>query len=694
MGDILGVPVSAALGRTLESTFGVEFTAEVRRALGGQLSDENNALRVVANGVCFDALLHRHQGIVILELESCDANTTDNRTHRLLHSALVHLQSVETLSDLCDAVVTEVRRITGFDRVMVYQFEDDGHGVVRAELKQDGLEPYLGLHYPASDIPQQARQLYLKSWLRIIPDARYAPCGLIPTHRPDTGAPLDLSFCVLRSISPIHLEYLANMGVRASMSVSLIVRGRLWGLVSCVHHGGPRHVSVFDRASCTLLARLMSLQISALVDRELAFRRTARKSAIDALAEAMQAGPEVLGGLLARPTELLELVDATGASMVNAGEIVSRGATPPPEAVRTISDFIDRRHAEAVFATSSLANDLAEMQTFKDVASGVLSFTLPGEPLRRILWFRPEILQTVNWGGDPRKPVEEAPERPHPRRSFALWREEVRLRSIPWNSGDLEAAEDLRRRAIEIDLEKQVERAHLAVRARDDLVAVVSHDLKNPLNVIQLQATLLRAWATEDRDEGAQRLRAVVDRMQRSVDRMNALIHDLVDLAKIEAGRFELYRTREPVDDVVDETIVIFRPLADAKRISLDTEQAHDLTVELDRERVFQVLSNLLGNAIKFTPEEGRVTLRVARENDDVVFSVTDSGPGVPEEHVETLFNRYWQAPANRRHGTGLGLYIAKGIVEAHGGRIWVERPSSGGASFRFTLPVSPPRTP
>ena len=172
---------------------------------------------------------------------------------------------------------------------------------------------------------------------------------------------------------------------------------------------------------------------------------------------------------------------------------------------------------------------------------------------------------------------------------------------------------------------------------------------------------------------------------------MDALIHDLLDLAKIEAGRFVLRRTLEPVTDVVEETLVILGPLADAKRIRLKVEQAPDLTIELDRERIFQVLSNLVGNAIKFTPEEGRVALRVALEQDSVVFSVTDSGPGVSDEHVDKLFNRYWQAPARGRHGSGLGLYIAKGIVEAHGGRIWVQRSSAGGASFHFTLPASPP---
>jgi two-component system, chemotaxis family, sensor kinase Cph1 len=687
----LGLPIEATLRSPLEAVFGRDRAGEVRKALDEARAGESSRLCLVLGGTRFDGLVHRHQGLALLELEPTDPGTAPQWPHQPLHRAIVRLQSAAKLQELCDAVVSEVRKLTGFDRVMVYQFDEDGHGVVRAELKEDELEPYLGLHYPASDIPRQARELYLKNWIRIIPEARYTRCELVPSHRPDTGAPLDLSFCILRSVSPIHLEYLANMGVRASMSVSIVVRERLWGLVSCINHRAPRAVPASLRADCEVLARLTSLQISALEDREIALRRTARKRGMQALAESMGAGDEVLGALLTSPVELLGLVEGAGASVVHAGEVSSCGNTPSAEAVRAIGDFIDRLQGDTVFSTQSLALELPEAARWKDVASGVLSFGLPGQPPRRLLWFKPEILQTVSWGGDPRKPVDEqTPAKLHPRRSFASWREEVRLRSVAWTPGNLEAAEDLRRRAIEIDLEKQVRRAHSAVQARDDLVAVVSHDLKNPLNVVQLQATLLRTWAKEDTGERAQRLRAVVDRLQRSIDRMDALIHDLLDLAKIEAGRFVLRRTVEPVTDVVEETLVILGPLADAKRIQLKVEQAPDLTIELDRERIFQVLSNLVGNAIKFTPEEGRVAIRVALEQGSVVFSVTDSGPGVSEEHVDKLFHRYWQAPARGRLGSGLGLYIAKGIVEAHGGRIWVQRSSAGGASFHFTLPASP----
>ncbi len=272
--------------------------------------------------------------------------------------------------------------------------------------------------------------------------------------------------------------------------------------------------------------------------------------------------------------------------------------------------------------TDSIAKIIPSLSSIKDSASGMVSFALPGRWPRRFIGFRPEVLRTINWGGDPRKPVEQdEATRPHPRRSFALWREEVRLRSVPWTPRDLEAAEELRRVVVEVDLEKQVRREQRAVRARDDLVAVVSHDLKNPLNVIQMQAALLRSIAGADADERAARLHAGVDRIQRSVSRMDTLIHDLLDLAKIEAGRFVLQRRVEPAHEMLEETLVTLSPLADAKGVFLREEVKPDIKVLADRERVYQVLSNLVGNAIKFTPPGGHVVLRAEADGGKALFA-------------------------------------------------------------------------
>lgn len=677
--------LSDIVAKPLSSVLSVESFATVERAAEREHLAEVNPLRLEVGHRTCDGILHRTQSALILELEPRTPAADAERTHHPLRRAVSGLQAAATLDQLLEAGAQAVSRLTGFERVLIYSFDQDGHGSVDAEVKIDGVDSYKGLHYPASDIPRQARELYLRNNIRIIPDARYTPAVLIP----DTGTPLDLSFAVLRSVSPIHLEYLANIGIRASMSISLVVRDRLWGLVSCANHSGPHFVPYEIRSDCELLGRMMSLLIAAFEDREVAAGRQHRRPTLDLFAGAMRTADDALGGLLARPRELFALLRIDGAAIVDA-DVRTAGRVPPLNAIRAVSDWLRQADEPAVFMTDSLSNVAAEFSAIKDFASGVVSFALPGVLPRRFLGFRPEILQTVDWGGNPRKPVEQdVTTRLHPRRSFALWREEVRLRSEPWTAIDREAGEELRRLIVEVDLEKQVAREQRAVRARDDLVAVVSHDLKNPLNVIQMQSVLLRSVAGADVDERSSRLRASLDRIQRAVGHMDALIHDLLDLARIEAGRFLVHRQAESILEMLEEALIILRPLAESKGVALLVDAEVDVKVPADRERLFQVLSNLVGNAIRFTPSGGRIVLRARSDRDHVLFTVTDTGPGVAPQQLSEVFNRYWQASKTAREGAGLGLYIAKGIVEAHGGSIWAEQAPEGGATFKFTLPMT-----
>jgi signal transduction histidine kinase len=276
----------------------------------------------------------------------------------------------------------------------------------------------------------------------------------------------------------------------------------------------------------------------------------------------------------------------------------------------------------------------------------------------------------------------------HPRRSFALWKDKVRLHSWPWSACNLEAAAELRRTALELDLGRQVVREQRAVRARDDLVAVVSHDLRSPLGVIQMQAALIPQHAAALGDtEDAARLRQSAERIGRAVARMSALIRDLLDLAKIEAGRFEVHAQPEHIRDVIQETVSLMRSLAESKQITI-ADDLESAIVAVDHERIFQVLSNLIGNAIKFTPEGGTITLHAERSGAELVITVADTGPGIAPDEIDFVFDRYWQAQRTGKAGAGLGLYIARGVVEAHGGRMWVESPPGAGARFHFTLPI------
>jgi Bacteriophytochrome (light-regulated signal transduction histidine kinase) len=238
--DHIGMRTEDVLTRPLSALFDRSSVEAVRTALSGGPSERANAIRIVTSGKPFDAIVHRRDGAVILELEPASAVSAEDMEHHPLRQTLIRVQDVGTVRELANIVVEEVKRVTGFDRVMFYRFNEVGDGSVDAESVAPGLEPYLGLHYPAPTSLSKSRQLYLENRLRIIADARSEAARIVPTLRPDTGAPLDLSFAVLRSVSPIHLEYMANMGLRASMSIALVVRDRLWGLISCANHTGPR----------------------------------------------------------------------------------------------------------------------------------------------------------------------------------------------------------------------------------------------------------------------------------------------------------------------------------------------------------------------------------------------------------------------------------------------------------------------
>jgi two-component system, chemotaxis family, sensor kinase Cph1 len=364
------------------------------------------------------------------------------------------------------------------------------------------------------------------------------------------------------------------------------------------------------------------------------------------------------------------------------------GRTPPLELIGAIAAWVGEREGLKPFATTSLGALFPRATEASDVASGLLTFALPGAPQRRLLWFRPEIVRTVSWGGDPTKPVAaDSGGRPHPRHSFAIWREEVRLHSHPWTASDLEAADALQRRVIEVDVERRLMSEQRAVRARDDLIAVVSHDLRSPLSAILMQAEAILDPAAYG-EESARASRTGVERIRKSATHMKALIDDLLDLARIETQRFALHLTAVDSDAMVEEAALAASPLAEAKRITLAVESMDSPSLEGDPERILRVLSNLIDNAIKFTPEGGKISVRAERRGDELLITVRDTGPGIAADHLPHVFDRYWKGRPASQVGTGLGLYIAKGIVEAHGGRIWAES-EAGGARLSFTLPLS-----
>ncbi|MBP5953780.1 ATP-binding protein [Pseudomonas sp. P42] len=690
---LLGRAPEALIGRPLPDLLGDAHTKQVREVLQQAAFFDAPPLHFQLNGTAFEGLLHRHQGVLILELEIHvenfqPRNVAGSQTN--LGRMLQRLQAATTLQALYDISVKEIQAITGYDRVLIYRFEEEGHGQVIAEASDPSMEVFNGLFFPASDIPEQARELYRTNWLRIIPNADYQPVPLVPKLRPDTQTPLDLSFATLRSVSPIHCQYMKNMGVLSSMSISLLKGDKLWGLISCGNRQ-PLHVPHELRTACQTIGQVLSLQISAMEALEVSRQREEKVEALALLNQAMIDSPQnVFDGLANQPQVLMALADAGGVAIIEDKQLHRYGNCPEPEDIRALHKWL-QESAEPVFASHHLASVYPPAAQYPHVASGVLAMSLPKPVDNGVLWFRAEVKENINWSGDPRKPLDlensDSGMRLRPRTSFEIWKVEMAGISAKWSHGDLFAANDLRRSALENDLARQVRREQEAVRARDELVAVVSHDLRNPMTVISMLCGMMQKAFSSDGPHTSRRISTAIDTMQQAAGRMNTLLEDLLDTSKIDAGRYSITPQKLDVSQMFEEAQALLAPLALDKDISISFAADPDLRIHADPERLFQVLSNLVGNAIKFTPRLGSVGVHAKSVGNEIVFIVRDSGEGIPKEHLPHVFDRYWTVKEGNPTGTGLGLYISQGIVEAHGGQIFADSEPGQGSEFRFTVP-------
>jgi len=300
--ELIGQHPQDLLGKPLSTLLAPKQIATIRQCLSEDFEHVNPldiAIKRAAKLLRFDGIVHRQKALIFLELEPKQKSQKADfvEFYQRVKGTITKIQKAPTLLEMSEAVVKEVRKVTGFDRVMVYQFDAEGAGRVIAEARADALTPYLGLHYPPSDIPKQAKQLYTLNWLRLIPDSTYQPIALVPAHNPVDDRPTDLSLSVLRSVSPLHLEYLSNMGVGASMSISLIQDQKLWGLIAC-HHSTPRYVPYSVRTICEFVGQVMSVELANKEDHEDLDYKMTLKSLQGKFVESLSQSERFLDGLI------------------------------------------------------------------------------------------------------------------------------------------------------------------------------------------------------------------------------------------------------------------------------------------------------------------------------------------------------------------------------------------------------------
>lgn len=483
VGRLLGC-AGEPLGITVGDLLGSEISREVLAMSPTGNPHDGLPLRVqlpdsgARTGGYYHLVAHQRDSVLILEFEECpSAGSAEAGVYLRVRDTMKSLDTVDDVNQVCQVAAQDLRSLTGYDRVMVYRFDPDANGEVVAESRRDDWQPFLGLQYPASDIPRQARALYLRSWIRVIADVDYAAVPLIALPGTIQVDQLDLSMSVLRSVSPIHLQYLRNMGVRATMTISLVVDNQLWGMVAC-HHGTPKRIDAVQRLACETFGQLVSVRIKA-VESSQGHERARDLSRMAAqVISAMAAGENVTAGAAAAAGPLLGMTAADGAVVEFDGVRISVGTVPSPPCL----DHVVHRLTEIAGAgPAPLSTDaVAGLVGWPDgidqrdasVAAGAMLLAFPGRTPGFVLWLRGERARSVRWAGRPEPKPDDAPGMQSdaapltPRASFAEWRETVRGHSRPWHASELTAATELAQAMPEV----------LLHRAQNRLVRLALHD--------------------------------------------------------------------------------------------------------------------------------------------------------------------------------------------------------------------------
>jgi two-component system, chemotaxis family, sensor kinase Cph1 len=695
----LGVPVPDLLGQPLAGVIGHSHASGVRRALDerdlkdragyvGRLTlDEDRHL---------DAIVHRVEDTVLLDLESVPQGTPSSFVDLfpVMRSLTASLPTATSVEDIGEIAVDQIRRLTGFDRALVYRFDESGNGEVIAEsLGRASVPSFAGQHFPAGDIPPQARALYLRNPVRLIPNVHYVPSPLEPLLDPRTGRPTDLGASTLRSVSPVHLQYMRNMRTASSMSISLVVRDRLWGLLSC-HNEEPRFVPYEVRAMCELIGQILSLQIEAREEAaEATHRLELRAQLVRMLAHMAEEPRGFVAGLLQHPEQLLGFMDATGAAIIEGGACHRVGDAPPEDAVRRLAAWLDERQLTD-FHTHSLREHWPEAEArFGSAACGVLALSISQLHGNHVLWFRPEVTRLLRWAGPPdthTAPVEvNGRLLPGPRASFAEWKQTVRGQSTPWRRSEVDIAGEFRAAILAVVMRKAEENAALASelrRSNHELEAFsysVSHDLRAPLRHIIGYADLLREMEGAKLDERGKRY---LSNIGEAAIQAGRLVDSLLSFSQM--GRAQLNVSRVDLGALTGEIVAQLRREAGARAIEWKIGPLPD--VDADPTFLRPALQNLLSNAVKYSRGRDPAVIEVRAEESEheTVVHVRDNGVGFSMKYAGKLFGIF-----QRLHriedfeGTGIGLANVKRILERHGGRVWAVGEPDRGAEFSFALP-------
>jgi chemotaxis family two-component system sensor kinase Cph1 len=694
--DILNRKAISILGKPVCDMLSADDCTRLEYYLTNELFDTSFACTIT--GAEFNVTAHKVDDLYTLEFEQYpdgSLTVTDqfNQTKRFVRN----IQQAESLQEVCQSIADETRSITGYDRVMIYRFDKDYNGEVFAESKRDDIQSFLGHHYPHTDIPVQARELYLKNLLRIIVDVHYMP---VPVLTLDNGAgtqQLDMSHAILRSVSPLHIEYLKNMGVGATLTISLIENKKLWGLIAC-HHYAPKQVPFYTRLAAQLQGHFLTSQISvreSAAENELAGILDVR---LDRLLKSIAKSDN----FLAQPDILHRIADipnANGVAVIRNGIIALSRSTPTLEQIKELLPWLISQSADGSYSTDALSQHFHPALAYGRIASGILYHNLGNTDKDGIIWFRSEMDATINWAGNPTKGDSEDPgARLTPRKSFELWQEKVKNLSIDWKTPERNAAAKLAHLLqgqfysmyLKEEERRYIQLTNSLKKANEELANINwigTHDLKEPLRKIQIFASrILRSG-----NEASPTILDFVGRMQKSATRMQQLITDLLEYSKLNISSPNEAFKQVNLNDVVQDVARQFE--TDMEETKASIKVLNLPTVKGIPFQLAQLFVNLIDNSFKFAKKDNIPEIEIKATDVTIEnihynkVTVSDNGIGFSNAHNEKIFDVFQRLHSDDFQGTGIGLAICKKVMENHLGKI-VAIGSTNGATFELYFPV------
>lgn len=675
---LLQSPVSDFFRLLLGNNEAIEF-AQLLSLGKSQGFDLINPYKLRIKEEAYYLIIHRSGDHLVLEFELA---TLQYDIQHIIGKAVSEILSNKSIDSLLQKAAEEVKNMIEYDRVMIYKFQEDGHGEVVAEVKNDDLEPFMGLHYPASDIPKQARELYKLNMTRIIADVNTESS---PIATFEEGIPLDLTHSTLRAVSPIHIQYLKNMGVESSFSISLIAHGELWGLIAC-HNYSPKFIDYKAREGSKLIGNILSSALEYRQTEETNEHDQLYLTAINALSANLEKDPNIVTALTSHSTTLLDATSATGVAILFEKKVHTLGNVPNAVQLESLLNWLKLTVKESVYYTHQLSATYKPAEAFADVGSGILVSLLSKDMDELIVWFKQEKLQTINWAGNPEKPAEKGADglmQLSPRNSFATFAEIVKNTASRWSKAEISGTIKLRekinntinKRADEIRLLN--ERLKLAYEELDTFSYTISHDLRTPLTSIKSYTELYIAKSKNIEDPN----KKLLERVLVGADKMRFLIDEILKLARVGRAELELSKinTATMISDTVQTVISAFK----AENVAVIIEDCP--TVDGDEILIGQVFSNIISNAIKYSTKSAnpKVTIKGNVESGEVIYSVADNGIGIEIDHHDKVFELFRRMENVKDfEGTGVGLSIVKRIMEKHNGRVWFESELNKGTTF------------